>query len=239
MSKTILWVLFALYIQAPSAQAMPCHCFPTRAFDSAKPAAADPYFLATSQNAFMAVVFGQEKKDIVLAKQKPGVTAEGLWIAHWLSLKAGKEAGELLRAQRSTASWRGAVTSLHIDPQKLPPRFAALLNGGADEAALSRFIVDSLLTDKGLVARGELETLRRDGATDQETILASILARKTGQRPSQLFGMVRKGEVGWGKLLLKAGIDGGKMVDEIRALLKDAKGKIVSSNRIYPIHERT
>lgn len=221
MSKTILWVLCALCIQATSVHAMPCHCFPTRSFDSAKPAAADPYFLATSQNAFMAVVFGQEKKDVVLAKQKPGVTAEGLWIAHWLSVKTGKEPGDLLRAHRSAGSWRGAVGSLHIDTLKLPPQFAALLNGGADEAALSRFVIDTLLTDKGIAIRRELETLRRYGATDQETILAAILARKSGQRAGQLFIMVKKGEASWGKQMQKVGMDGGNMVDEIRALLKD------------------
>lgn len=76
MSKNIFWILLALCIQATFAQAMPCHCFPTRTFDPAKPAAADSYFLATSHNSFMAVVFGQEKKDVVLAKQKPGATAE-------------------------------------------------------------------------------------------------------------------------------------------------------------------
>lgn len=224
MSKTILWAIFVLCILAPTAHGMPCHCFPNRTFDSAKPATADPYFLATSQNAFMAVVFGQEKSSVVLAKQKPGVTAEGLWIAHWLSMKSGKETSELLRAQRNADSWRGAVATLHINPQKLSPRFATLLNGGADEAALSRFIVDTLLNDKGLTPRGELEIMRLNGATDQETILASILARKSGQRSSKLFGMVRKGETSWGKLLQKAGMDGGKMVDEIHVLLKDAKG---------------
>lgn len=232
MHKVVFLALFALGIHTPLARAMSCHCFPTRVFDSAKPVAADPYFLATTQNAFMAVVFFQEKKDIVLTKQKPGVTAEGVWIAHWLSVKAGKEVGELLRAQRNTGSWRGAVTSLHVDMHKLPPQFAAILNRGTDEAALSRFIVDSGLAEKELVSRGELEVLRRNGATDQETTLASILARKTGQRPSQLFKMVRKGEASWGELLQKAGIDGGKMVDEIRALLTNVKGRTVSDARI-------
>lgn len=225
MSKTVLYALFAFCIQAASTQAMPCHCFPTRTFDSAKPVAADPYFLATSQNAFMSVVFGREKKDIVLAKQKPGVTAEGLWVAYWLAMKASKEGGDLLKAHRDSGSWRAAVTLLNIELQKLPPRFAALLGGGADELALSCFIVDSLLVEKGLAPRTELEALRRDGASDQETILASILARKTGQRASQIYGMVRKDGSFWGKLLQKAGFNGGKMVDEIRSMLNDAKGK--------------
>lgn len=223
MSKNILWILLALCIQATFAQAMPCHCFPTRTFDPAKPAAADSYFLATSHNSFMAVVFGQEKKDVVLAKQKPGATAEGLWIAHWLSQKTGKEAGELLKAQRNASSWQSAISSLRIDQRKLPQQFMAILNGGGNETVLSSFIVDSLLSDKGLASNGELAILRRDGATDQETILASILARKTGQKGSQILGMARKNE-SWGKLLQKAGLDGGKMVDEIRELLKEAKG---------------
>lgn len=223
MSKTILWILLALCIQTTPTQAMPCHCFPTRTFDPAKPAAVDSYLLATSQNSFMAVVFGREKKDVVLAKQKPGATAEGLWIAHWVSHKTGKDAGELLKAQRTADSWQGAITSVRIDPRKLPQQFVTILNGGGNETALSCFIVDSLLNHKGLATLEELAILRRDRATDQETILASILARKTGQRGTQIFGMVRKGD-SWGKLLQKAGLDGGKMVDEIRALLKDAKG---------------
>lgn len=232
MHKVVFLALFALGIHTSQVRAMSCHCFPTRVFDSAKPVAADPYFLATTQNAFMAVVFGQEKKDIVLTKQRPGVTAEGVWIAHWLSVKAGKDVGELLRAQRNTGSWRGAVTSLHVDMHKLPSLFAATLNSGADEAALSSFIVDSGLAEKEIVSRGELEVLRREGVTDQEAIIASILARKTGQRPSQLLKKVRKSEASWGELLQKAGIDGGKMVDEIRAVLTNVKGRTASDARI-------
>lgn len=225
MSKNLLWAFFSLCILVPSAHGMPCHCFPNRTFDSAKPAASAPYFLATTQNAFLAVVFGQEKRDVVLAKQKPGVTAEGFWIAHWLAQKSGKEAGELFRARHSADSWRGAMTALHVDQQKLPPQFMTLLNEAADEAALSRFIIDTLLIDKGFAPRGELENMRRDGATDQETILASIIARKGGQRGSRIFTIARKNETSWGGLLLKAGLDGGNMVNEIRTLIKDGKGK--------------
>lgn len=232
MHRIIIWALFTLSIHTSLAEAMSCHCFPTRAFDSAKPVAADPYFLATTQNAFMAVMFGEEKRDIVLMKQKPGVTAEGVWIAHWLSVRSGKEVGELLTAKRNTGSWRGAVSSLHVDVRKLSPQFAAILNRGIDEAELSRFIVDGGLTEKEFASREELDVLRRDGATDQETILASILARKTGQRPSQLFKTVRKGGVSWGELLQKTGIDGGKMVDEIRAMLTNVKGRTESGLRI-------
>lgn len=226
MHRVVFWALLALGIHTPPALAMPCHCFPTRSFDSAKPAAADPYFLATTQNAFMAVAFGEEKKDIVLTKQKPGVTADGVWVAHWLSLKTGKDFGELLRAKRNKGTWHGAAASLHVDMRKLPPQFAAALNRGVDEGVLSGVIVDSLLAEKAPVKHGELEALRGDGATDQETIIASLLARKTGQSPSQLFRKVRKGEASWGELLQKAGMDGGKMVDEIRALLvSDARMK--------------
>lgn len=232
MHRVVFWALLALGIHTPLASAMSCHCFPTRTFDSAKPVAADPYFMATTQNAFMAVVFSQEKKDIVLTKQKPGVTAEGMWVAHWLSVKSGKDVGDLLRAKRDKGSWRGAATSLDIDVRKLPPQFTAALNNGVDEGVLSSFIVHGALAGKELVKHGELEELRRDGATDQETIIASLIARKTGRSPSQLLKKVRKGEASWGELLQKAGMDGGKMVDEIRSLLASAKGRSESDARI-------
>ncbi|WP_156912198.1 hypothetical protein [Citrifermentans bremense] len=49
---------------------------------------------------------------------------------------------------------------------KLPPQFTATLNSGVDEGVLSSFIVDSALAGKEFGKHGELEALRRDGATD-------------------------------------------------------------------------
>ena len=225
MKITILWSLAVLVLLASTVQAMPCHCFPSRQYDSMDPAAADPYFLATAQNSFMAVVFGMDKKDVVLAKQRPATTAEGLWVAHWLAGETGLEPSALLKAKRVAGSWDGAVKELTVDVKKLPPSFAKLLAAKTSESGLSRAIVDSLLVGKGLVVPADLEMVRRAGASDQEAILAVLIARKGKRKPEQLIRIVKDGKSSWGGLLAAAGMNGGEMVNEILALAGKGGGR--------------
>ena len=224
MKIFIVWALAVLALSVSTVQAMPCHCFPSRQYESANPTVADPYFLATAQNSFMAVVFSMDKKDVVLAKQRPATTAEGLWVAQWLADRTGLEPTALLKAKRGAGSWGGAAKELTIEVRKLPPQFAKLLAAGASEAGLSREVVDSLLVGKGLVPPAELEMLRRAGASDQETILAVLVARKGKRKPEALLRLVRDGKASWGGLIAAVGMNGGDMVSEIRLLVGNGGG---------------
>ena len=65
-----------------------CHCFQDRAYDPQRAYAADPYFLATTQNSLLANLFGLSKKDVVRAKMA-GANGDSLWVSHYLAKKSG------------------------------------------------------------------------------------------------------------------------------------------------------
>lgn len=91
-NNKILFCFILMYTLPISAYAIPaitCHCFTDRSYDAAHPAAADAYFLATTQNAFFALVFNTDKKSVVMKKQQ-GTSPDDLWIAYWVASKTGK-----------------------------------------------------------------------------------------------------------------------------------------------------
>ena len=65
-----LVILITLPIPVVAMPAITCHCFKDRSYDAARPAAADPYFLATTQNSCFAIVFNTDKKNIMMKKQQ-------------------------------------------------------------------------------------------------------------------------------------------------------------------------
>lgn len=217
--KTIYSIILVVFLLPFSTHAMPCHCFSARDFDPGEPAAADPYYLATSQNSFFSVVFKIEKKQVVFAKQKPRATAEGLWILNWLALATGKETNLLKKEKKTSGSWQGALKKAGVESKSLPLDFWALLEKKVDDKQLAQYVVDNLLNVKKVITPEELQNLRQARASNEETILASFLGRKTGKLPSILFQSVGRGEITWGTLLLNAGMNGREMVEEIRALL--------------------
>lgn len=221
----LLLSFVGLFLLLPlAAQAMPCHCFSARAYDPGQPAAADPYFLATAQNSFFSVVFAVEKKEVVLAKQMQRASAEELWVSHRLSQMLGGTPRSWQEARKASGSWWGALQALGADAGKLAPDLRQALQEGIADGELSRRIVDGLLVEKGVTKPEVVAKLRAAKAADAETILATLIACQSGQSPPELFQAVQKGQTTWGTLLLKAGIDGGNMVTEIRALLGSLAG---------------
>ncbi|MEI7818227.1 MAG: hypothetical protein WCI45_13655, partial [Desulfuromonadales bacterium] len=83
-----LSLLLFLPDSSPAAPAITCHCFTERKYDFSRPAVADPYFLATTQNSFFATYFAVDKKVIVMKKQT-GSSADDLWIGYWIASKSG------------------------------------------------------------------------------------------------------------------------------------------------------
>lgn len=219
MLRKLICALMLFFLLPLSSLAMPCHCFSARDFDPQEPAAADPYYLATSQNSFFSIAFDIAKKNVVFAKQKPRSTAEGLWVINWLSLATGKDVKSLQKGKKVSSSWREALVLIGVDMTSLPAQFEALLNEEASEESLARFVVDDLLRTKGAISPEELEALRAGQAANEETILASFLGLKSAQRPSELHQLVASGKTTWGTLLLKSGMKGRDMVEEIRSLL--------------------
>ena len=74
-----------------------CHCFRDRAYELDRPAAADPYILATTRSSLLSAAFGPGKASLVQAVMT-GTAPEDLSIAYFAAARAGGETGALLDA---------------------------------------------------------------------------------------------------------------------------------------------
>jgi hypothetical protein len=210
-------ILFMLPVPAFAISAITCHCFTDRSYDAAHPAAADPYFLATTQNSFFAAAFGVDKKTIVINKQK-GVSADDLWVAYWLAARSGADPDSLLQGRKTRGSWRQMTTQSAIPVKSMGVRFADALKNNAGDERLAEAVVDELLLRFRFYGEPELTALRKAGAGNQELILAGLIAAKTRQPATQLYRNVKGGGVSWGTLLTRARIDSTEIQAEVAAL---------------------
>ncbi len=195
---TLLFVLLAS--PALALPAISCHCFQDRSFDPQRAAAADPYFLATTQNSLLAANFGIDKKDVVRAKMA-GTSGSELWVAHYLAAQTGRPAGELQAAKADRSTWPEALTALGIDPLTLVGRPAVALRQGVAEDEAARIIVEDVLVQRIGADQGELAKMGSGGASLQETILAVFISRQTDGTAMTYFEAVRSKNHTWGSLL--------------------------------------
>lgn len=185
--------------------AITCHCFKDRTYDPVRPALADPYFLATTQNSFFAVAFAIDKKTVVMKKQQ-GTSAEDLWIAYWLAAKSGSDPQSFLQARQTRGSWRLAAAQLGIPAGSMGRRFAEALQTNATDAYLADTVVDELLLRFRFYGNADLTALRKAGAGNRELILAALISFKTRQPALKLYLDVKNGSKSWGALLDNAKI---------------------------------
>lgn len=219
IARALLTVLCFAPLPAQAVPAITCHCFTDRSFDPARPAVADPYFLAMTQNSFFAVVFNVDRKAIVMKKQQ-GASADDLWIAYRLGTSAGVAPESLLQAKQSRATWPEVLAQLHLSAGDPGTRFAGALKarGGADRLAAA--VVDDLILHYRLLGDGELAALRQLGATNQELILGTVIAARKRQAVRKVYLEVKSGKKSWGAQLQEARIDTREMQREVAVLLR-------------------
>ncbi|GAM10498.1 hypothetical protein OR1_02787 [Geobacter sp. OR-1] len=218
-SFLLLVIILLVPTAAIAAPTISCHCFKDRGYDPAQPTLADPYFLATAQNSLFAAVFGVDKKNVVLKKQL-GTSSDDLWIAYWIALKTGKAAEPLLQQKESGKSWREIVTESKIPAKSCGPSFAAALQNNARNPGLAETVVNELLSGYRLLSNSDLTLLRKSGASNQELIIAALLAAKTKQQAIRYYHEVKTGAKSWGALLASAGIEPPEIQEEFAALLR-------------------
>lgn len=216
-------IIFLVAVMLPAcAEAVPaitCHCFTDRSYDAARPALADPYFLATTQNSFFAVIFSVDKKTIVLKKQK-GASPDDLWIAYLIASKTGASPESLLQAHQTRGLWHEVIDPLRLSSDVLGPRFSRALKARSTTAVLAEAVVDEQLIFNRLLSDGELAALRYAGASNQELIVAAVIAIRLKLPASQMFHEVKGGKKTWGSLLEAAKINPKDMQREISGMLQ-------------------
>lgn len=213
----LMTVLFP--IPAAAVPAITCHCFTDRTYDPAHPALADPYFLATTQNSFFAVIFKVDKKTIVMKKQQ-GTDPDDLWIAYLVAAKSGMSPDVLLRAKQNTGAWNDVITPLRLSAETLGHRFSQALKAAAAATELGAAVVDEQVLRSQLLRENELTALRRAGASSQELIIAAVIAARLKQSARQLYLDVRGGTKTWGALLREAQINPKEMQRDLAAIVK-------------------
>jgi hypothetical protein len=202
---------------APTARAEPagaCHCYRDRAFDPERPAAADPYILATTRSSLLSAAFGVDKRSLVGAVMS-GTVVEDLWVASFAGARTGRPAAALLALREERGSWKSALAGL----SGLEPPFAAALAAGADTRALAGLAVDSVLTTRLRAAPSSVKALRDAGASPEERILASVLAAHLEAPTGPLVAQVRAGQATWGEVLRDAGLAPGDVDGLVRRLV--------------------
>jgi hypothetical protein len=215
-SYFVLLLCIVSPVPALAAPAITCHCFTERAYDPARPALADPYFLATTQNSFFAAAFAVDKKTIVMKKQQ-GIASAELWIAYWLAARSGADPESLLQARKTKGSWRQVAAPLRISAKTMGGRFSEALQANAADDRLADTVVDELLLRFRFYGEAELTALRKAGAGNQELIISAMVAFRTRQPASQFYREVKSGSTSWGALLDRAIISPAEIEKEMNA----------------------
>lgn len=216
----VVAVLFMLAVSEAGAVSLPtvtCHCFTERRYDPSRPTAADAYFLASTQNSFFARLFGVDRKELVLKKQR-GVSGDDLWISHGISRWSGVKPETLMEERKRRGGWSWAVTALGIDAGRLGERTRRELAAGGGDDRIARGVLDDILLSRHLVKPDELQLLRQGGTGNAEVILLLVISSRSGRKVTDLRRDVTGG-ASWGKLLTDAGMDREGLEREVGRLL--------------------
>ena len=204
--KIIVALLFFLLPALAGAEStISCHCFQDRTFNHRDTAAADPYFLATTQNSFISLLYGVEKSSLVKAKMS-GTSGSYLWILFDIAARSQQQIDTVDKIYGQSKRWDMVFKQLKLTPQQLGEKYWQL---GNNPELLADHIVDLQLSKKFGVKLDDLENWHKKGMNRKELILAILLKGN----PLTLFNQVKSGQQTWGKLLYDQGLLDGKAIN--------------------------
>ena len=143
------------------------------------------------------------KGDLVQAVMS-GANPDDLWVAHWVGVRLSLGPGDLLAARDRKGSWQASLGP--AGSRGLPAEFERVRGRGGTSAELAAVAVDDVLATRLAARPADLASLRRDGATSPEVILATLLAPRLRTTPAEVLARFRSGKVSWGMLLDEAGM---------------------------------
>ena len=183
-----------------------CHCFQDRTFNHRDTAAADPYFLATTQNSFLALIYGVDKRALVKAKMS-GTSGTHLWILFDIAARSQQNIDRVSEVYSYSKRWIDVFTELKLTQQQLGEKYWQL---GNNPEQLADHIVDLQLIKNFSVTADDLKNWRKLGMDRKELILTILLEGK----PATLYNQVASGMQTWGGLLYEQGLLDGKAINQ-------------------------
>ncbi|MCF6267980.1 MAG: hypothetical protein L3J57_15795 [Desulfuromusa sp.] len=183
-----------------------CHCFQDRTFNHRDTAAADSYFLATTQNSFISLIYGVDKSTLVKAKMS-GTSGTHLWILFDVAARSQQDINKVAKIYSRTKHWGKVFKELHFTPQQLEGKYWQLSN---NPEQLAEHIVDLQLSQYFSVTADQIKNWREQGMNRKELILAILLEGD----PASLYNRVNSRMQTWGKLLFDQGLVDGKAINK-------------------------
>ncbi len=195
MKIFILFLILLVPNYATAESTINCHCFQDRSFNHRDTGAADPYFLATTQNSFLALIYGVDKRNIVKAKMA-GENGAQLWVLFDVANRSGKDISQVKAIQAKNKVWAKTFAQLNLP---IDQRYRQLSN---DPEQLADHIVDLQLRKYMGASVSEVATWRKLGMNRKELILATML---TGN-PADIYAAISSKGQTWGQLLFNQGL---------------------------------
>ena len=205
--RNILFLLLLLIPALSTAEStINCHCFQDRTFNHRDTAAADPYFLATTQNNFLALIYDIDKRTIVKAKMS-GTSGSHLWILFDVAKRSQQNINQVEKIYSQNKHWPDIFKKLKLTPEQLGKSYWQL---GNNPEQLTNHIVDLQLIKYFGVTADDLKNWRKLGMDRKELILTILLKGK----PATLYNQVASGMQTWGELLYDQGLLDGKAINQ-------------------------
>ncbi len=196
ISIILLILLIPTFVGAEST--ISCHCFQDRSFNHQNTTAADPYFLATTQNSLLANLYNIDKRNIVKTKMA-GEDGTYLWILFDVAMRSGKSVDQIKNIHSTNKTWTKTISQLGFIATEQELQYFQL---ASNAEALADHIINLQLIKHFSVTATDINRWRKLGMTRKELILAIFL----NGNPETSYNQVASGTKSWGKLLFEQGL---------------------------------